>query len=61
MRELANGASSRYDAVWPANSMWILLSDASGAVQLSSSIMRSPVVFGVKKSVADDSAGSAPM
>ena len=52
MRELANGTSSRYDAVWPANSMWILLGDTTGTVQLSSSIMRSPVVFGVKKSVA---------
>ena len=53
MRELANGATSRYDAVWPANSMWILLGDTTGTVQLSSSIMRSPVVFGVKKSVAE--------
>ena len=53
MRELANGTNSRYDAVWPANSMWILLGDTTGTVQLSSSIMRSPVVFGVKKSVAE--------
>ena len=53
MRELANGTNSQFDAVWPANSMWILLGDTTGSVQLSSSIMRSPVVLGVKKSVAE--------
>jgi Ca-activated chloride channel family protein len=53
MRELANGAQSRYDAVWPASSIWIMLGDSTNAVQLSSSIMRSPVVLGVKRSVAE--------
>jgi Ca-activated chloride channel family protein len=53
MRELANGTNSRYDAVWPASSIWILLGDSTNAVQFSSSIMRSPVVLGVKQSVAE--------
>jgi Ca-activated chloride channel family protein len=53
MRELANGADSTFDAVWPANGIWIQLGDTTGAVQLSSSIMRSPIVLGVKKSVAE--------
>ena len=53
MRELANGANSPYDAVWPANSLWILLGDTSNLVTNSKSIMRSPVILGVKKSVAD--------
>ena len=53
MRELANGMKSQYDAVWPASSIWILLGDSTNAVQFSSSIMRSPVVLGIKKSVAE--------
>jgi Ca-activated chloride channel family protein len=42
-----------YDAVWPANSMWIGLGDTHKVVKYDESIMRSPVVFGVKRSVAD--------
>ncbi|MGI8476803.1 MAG: substrate-binding domain-containing protein [Thermomicrobiales bacterium] len=53
MRELDNGQNSRYDAVWPANSLWIVLGDSRHVVTNSASIMRSPVVFGVKKSVAE--------
>ena len=53
MREVARGTSSTYDAVWPANSIWILLGDSTNTIQLSKSIMRSPVVFGVKKPVAE--------
>ena len=53
MRELARGTASVYDAVWPANSMWIALGDTTGAVQGSASIMRSPVVLGVKRPVAE--------
>lgn len=41
-----------YDAVWPANSLWITLGDTNHRVKNSESIMRSPVVLGVKKSVA---------
>jgi Ca-activated chloride channel family protein len=50
MLELQKGTA--YDAVWPASSLWITLGDTSHAVKNSQSIMRSPVVFGVKRSVA---------
>ena len=42
-----------YDAVWPANSLWIALGDTEKNVKHSKSIMTSPVVFGIKKSVAE--------
>ncbi|HEY3285201.1 MAG TPA: VWA domain-containing protein [Armatimonadota bacterium] len=41
-----------YDAVWPANSLWISLGDTHKRVKHSQSIMRSPIVFAVKKSLA---------
>lgn len=41
-----------YDAVWPANRLWIALGDRSKRVKEDQSILWSPVVFGVKKSVA---------
>lgn len=40
------------DAVWPANSLWIALGDKQKRVKDAQSIMWSPVVLGVKKSVA---------
>lgn len=52
MLRLENGAPD-YDAVWPANSLWIDLGDQQKRVKRQTSIMRSPVVFGVKKSVAE--------
>ncbi|ADU27782.1 VWA domain-containing protein [Ethanoligenens harbinense] len=42
-----------YDAVWPANSMWINLGDKAHKVKLQQSIMTSPVVFGVEKDLAE--------
>jgi Ca-activated chloride channel family protein len=51
MLQLENGAPG-YDAVWPANSLWVDLGDKQKLVRHQTSIMRSPVVFGVKKSVA---------
>jgi len=53
MRELSKGTESSYDAVWPANRMWIALGDDTGSVQLAASISRSPVVLGVKRSAAE--------
>lgn len=47
------GAKIPYDAVWPANSLWITLGDTHKVVKHSESIMRSPVVLGVKKTVAE--------
>jgi len=53
MLELERGSAIPYDAVWPANSLWIALGDKQGVVKAQESIWRSPVAFGVKKSVAD--------
>src|SRR5215469_8925873 len=52
MRELEKGDQSEFDAVWPAASVWIALGDTRHVVKHQASIMRSPVVFGVKKTVA---------
>jgi Ca-activated chloride channel family protein len=53
MRILEQGGGD-YDAVWPANSMWISLGDTSFKVKHTASIYQSPVVFGIKKSIAAD-------
>jgi len=42
-----------YDAVWPASSMWIGMGDKKYRVKNQKSILVSPVVFGIKKSVAE--------
>ncbi len=47
------GAAMEYDAVWPANSIWITLGDRNKVVKHAESIMRSPVVLGIKKPVAE--------
>lgn len=52
-RELAQGAATEYDAVWPAHSLWIELGDTQKVVKHRASILRSPVVLGLRKSVAD--------
>lgn len=41
-----------YDAVWPASSLWISLGDEKHRVKHSESISVTPVVFGIKKSLA---------
>lgn len=41
-----------YDAVWPANSLWIAVGDNKHIVKHQKSIMTTPVVFGVKMSLA---------
>jgi Ca-activated chloride channel family protein len=51
--ELAKGAASQFDAVWPASSLWLDLGDKQGAVKNAKSVMRSPVVFAVRKSIAE--------
>jgi Ca-activated chloride channel family protein len=51
MLELAGG-SFAYDAVWPANGLWVSLGDKSRRVKHLASVMTSPVAFGVKQSVA---------
>lgn len=47
------GAKIPHDAVWPANSLWVTLGDTHKVVKHSESVMRSPVVLGVKKTVAE--------
>ncbi|CAN1528503.1 von Willebrand factor, type A [Paracoccaceae bacterium] len=51
-RELQSGDSSPYDAVWPAHSLWIELGDTGKSVSHATSILRSPVVLGLRKSIA---------
>ena len=41
-----------YDAVWPSNSIWISVGDKNHIVKYQKSISTSPIVFGVKKSLA---------
>jgi Ca-activated chloride channel family protein len=53
-QELAKGKQCSYDAVWPAASLWIDLFDAAKVTKYSESIMRTPVVFAIKKSVAQN-------
>ncbi len=51
--ELAKGTQCQFDSVWPAASLWIDLFDLSRVTRSSESIMRTPVVFAVKKPVAE--------
>src|SRR5262245_38936425 len=43
-----------FDAVWPANSIWIELYDKSKVVRDQKPIMRSPVILGVRRSKAQE-------
>ncbi len=51
MLELQKNAA-KYDAVWPASGLWITLGDHDRKVKYAQSIMTSPVVFGIRKSLA---------
>ncbi|MGN0688281.1 MAG: substrate-binding domain-containing protein [Oscillospiraceae bacterium] len=52
MRELKNGAPG-YDAVWTASSLWLSLGDERHIVKHDESICTTPVIFGIKQSVAE--------
>ena len=52
MQELKNGAPD-YDAVWAASSLWISLGDEKHIVKHDKSVCTTPVVFGIRKSVAE--------
>ncbi|WP_188932639.1 VWA domain-containing protein [Puia dinghuensis] len=41
-----------FDGVWPASGLWITLGDQHHKVKYAKSILTSPVVFGIKKSLA---------
>lgn len=49
-----NSNSSNYDAVWISNSMWLYMLNNSYLTSDSKSVSISPVVFGVKKSKAEE-------
>lgn len=49
---LGQGRSFPYDAVWPANALWVELGDSEHVVKHVQSIMKSPVVFALKQSKA---------
>lgn len=53
MNELKNGAAD-YDAVWPASGIWLSLGDKQHIIKHDKSISSSPVVFGIRKSVAEN-------
>lgn len=52
MLDLEDGITE-YDAVWPANSIWLALGDQHHIVKYAQSVLRSPVVLGLKKSIAE--------
>lgn len=52
MRELENGAPD-YDAVWPAGSIWVSMGDTGHLIKHSQSISMTPVVFGIRESLAE--------
>jgi Ca-activated chloride channel family protein len=52
MLDIQAGAEP-YDAVWPASSIWLNLGDTGNIVSRIESIMRTPVVFAVKQSKAE--------
>lgn len=43
-----------YDAVWPASSMWISIGDTKHRVKYAESVSITPVVFGIRQSLADE-------
>lgn len=53
MHTLQSGAEE-YDAVWPASSLWISLGDTAHIVKYNTSVYTSPVVFGIRKSLAEN-------
>ena len=52
-RTLEAGRSMEFDAVWPASSLWISFGDDQRVTRHAKSIARSPVVFGVRRSIAE--------
>lgn len=53
MQELKNGAPG-YDAVWTASSLWLSLGDEKHIVKHDESVCTTPVIFGIKQSVAQE-------
>ena len=53
MQELQRGAEG-YDAVWPASSIWISMGDTHHLVKHAQSVSITPVVFGIRQSLAEE-------
>lgn len=53
MRTL-QGESIDYDAVWPASSLWLTAGDTQYRVKHAQSISITPVVFGIRQSLAEE-------
>ena len=53
MHELEDGTTD-YDAIWPASSVWLNMGDTAHRVKYAESISINPVVFGIKKSLAEE-------
>ncbi|MFP4563568.1 MAG: substrate-binding domain-containing protein [Spirochaetia bacterium] len=43
-----------HDAVWPASSLWLELGNSEGRVEHITSIMTSPVVFAIRRNLAEE-------
>ena len=52
--DILNEDSSKYDAVWISNSIWLYMLDNSYLVTDSKSIVINPVVMGIEKSKAEE-------
>ena len=48
------GESIDYDAVWPASSLWLTAGDTQYRVKHTQSISITPVVFGIRQSLAEE-------
>ena len=53
MRSL-QGETIDYDAVWPASSLWLTAGDTQYRVKHAQSISITPVVFGIRQSLAEE-------
>lgn len=53
MNLLGTDEIKQYDAVWPANSIWINMGDKNHVIKNAVSIMNSPVAFGIRKPLAE--------
>ncbi len=53
-REIEAGTGTVFDAVWPAHSIWVELGDQNKTTSGCQSILRSPVVLGLRQPIARD-------
>lgn len=51
---LLSSSDITYDAVWPASSIWLNLGDTNHSLKYSEVTSQSPVVFGIRKSLAEE-------